>query len=30
MRDLFGLEKGLIESTVFPGLELGADPRLIG
>ena len=30
MRDLFGLEKSLIERSVFPGLELGADPRLIG
>jgi len=30
MRDLFGLEKSFIERTVFPGLEMGADPGLVG
>jgi len=29
MRGLFGLDRGLLETTVFPGLDLGADPRLI-
>ena len=29
MRQLFGLEAGLIERTVFPGVELGSDPKLI-
>jgi hypothetical protein len=29
MRQLFGLESGLIERTVFPGVELGPDPKLI-
>ena len=29
MRQLFGLEAGLIERTVFPGVELGPDPKLI-
>ena len=29
MRHLFGLEAGLIERTVFPGLDLGADPGLV-
>ena len=29
MRGLFGLETGLIERAVFPGLELGADPGLL-
>lgn len=30
MRGLFGLDRGLIERVVFPGLDLGADPGLIG
>jgi len=29
MRPLFGLEAGLIERTVFPGVEMGPDPGLI-
>lgn len=29
MRSLFGLDAGLIESTVFPGVDLGPDPKLI-
>ena len=29
MRQLFGLDAGLIERTVFPGVELGPDPKLI-
>ncbi len=29
MRGLFGLDRGLIETTVFPGLDLGGDPGLI-
>jgi len=29
MRQLFGLDTGLIERSVFPGVELGADPKLI-
>lgn len=29
MRPLFGLEAGLIERTVFPGIEMGPDPGLI-
>jgi uncharacterized protein (DUF1501 family) len=29
MRGLFGLDRGLLETTVFPGLDLGADPRMI-
>ncbi len=29
MRGLFGLETGLIERAVFPGLDLGADPGLL-
>ena len=28
LRDLFGVERSVIEGTVFPGLEMGADPRL--
>ena len=26
---LFGLDRGVIERDVFPGVELGADPRLL-
>jgi uncharacterized protein (DUF1501 family) len=29
MRGMFGLEKSFIENTVFPGLDLGDDPRLL-
>ncbi len=29
MRDLFSLEKGDLERTVFPGVDLGTDPRLL-
>lgn len=29
MRGLFGLDKTLIESVVFPGLDLGGDPRIL-
>lgn len=29
LRSLFGIEAGVIESAVFPGLDLGADPRLL-
>ena len=30
MRDAFGLDRALIERAVFPGLEMGDDPRLLG
>ncbi|WP_134726797.1 DUF1501 domain-containing protein [Paracoccus luteus] len=29
MRGLFGLDAGLVERSVFPGLDLGADPRFL-
>ncbi len=29
MRAMFGLERGLLETTVFPGLDLGPDPGLV-
>jgi len=29
MRPLFGLETGLIERAVFPGVDLGPDPGLV-
>ncbi|MGK7754076.1 MULTISPECIES: DUF1501 domain-containing protein [unclassified Roseovarius] len=29
MRDLFGVDRALVEGTIFPGLELGPDPKLI-
>ena len=29
MRGMFGLERGVIEGAVFPGLDLGADPGLL-
>ena len=29
MRGLFGLDAGVIEQAVFPGLELGPDPGLL-
>lgn len=30
MRDLYGFEQNLLEQTVFPGLQMGDDPGLIG
>ena len=29
MRGLYGFDTGLLQGTVFPGLEMGADPGLI-
>ena len=29
MRSLFGFDKGLLETAIFPGLELGNDPKLL-
>lgn len=29
MAGLYGLDRGLLERTIFPGLDLGSDPRLI-
>ncbi|MEQ9261496.1 MAG: DUF1501 domain-containing protein [Roseovarius sp.] len=29
LRTLFGLERGVIETKIFPGLDLGADPGLL-
>ncbi|EYD70527.1 DUF1501 domain-containing protein [Limimaricola hongkongensis] len=29
MRGLFGLERGVIEGSVFPGLDMGGDPGLV-
>ncbi|MCL4186969.1 MAG: DUF1501 domain-containing protein [Rhodobacteraceae bacterium] len=29
MRGLFGLDRGLVEQRIFPGLDLGADPGLV-
>jgi uncharacterized protein (DUF1501 family) len=29
MRGLYGLDRGLIESAIFPGLDMGRDPGLI-
>jgi uncharacterized protein (DUF1501 family) len=29
LRGLFGLDRGLIEAALFPGLDLGADPGLL-
>lgn len=29
MRGLFGLERGVLENAVFPGLQMGADPRIL-
>ncbi|KEO60636.1 DUF1501 domain-containing protein [Thioclava indica] len=29
MRGMFGFEKGLLESTVFPSLDMGDDPKII-
>jgi uncharacterized protein (DUF1501 family) len=30
MRGLFGFERGVIEGSVFPGLDMGGDPGLVG
>lgn len=29
MRNLFGLEAGLLDTTIFPGLDMGADPGFL-
>ncbi len=29
MRGLYGFDRGLIESTIFPGLDMGGDPGLL-
>ncbi len=29
MRGLFGIEPGVLERTVFPGLDLGGDPKML-
>ena len=29
MRGLFGLERGVLENVVFPGLDMGGDPRIL-
>ncbi len=29
MRGLFGIERGVLESSIFPGLEMGADPGIL-
>ena len=29
MRGLFGLDRGLLETTVFPGLDIGTDPGVL-
>ncbi|HVG47145.1 MAG TPA: DUF1501 domain-containing protein [Rubellimicrobium sp.] len=29
MRSLYGLDRGVLESAVFPGLDLGSDPGLV-
>lgn len=29
MRDLFGLDRGTLEGTVFPGLDLGTEPGIL-
>ncbi len=29
MRGLYGMERGVLEGVVFPGLQMGPDPRLI-
>ena len=29
IQGLFGLDRGVVERTVFPGVDLGADPRLL-
>jgi uncharacterized protein (DUF1501 family) len=30
LRDLFAIERSSLERDVFPGLDLGSDPRLLG
>jgi hypothetical protein len=29
MRGLFGTDRAALETRVFPGLDMGADPRLL-
>ena len=29
MRNLYGIESTLLERSIFPGLDLGADPRFL-
>lgn len=29
MRGLFGMDRGTLEGSIFPGLDMGSDPRLI-
>ncbi|MFT5006355.1 MAG: hypothetical protein ACI8YI_001979 [Paracoccaceae bacterium] len=29
MRGLFGLERSVLESSIFPGLDMGSDPRIL-
>jgi uncharacterized protein (DUF1501 family) len=29
MRGLYGFDRGLLEGVVFPGLDMGADPRIV-
>ena len=29
MRGLYGLDRSLLEKTIFPGLDMGADPKII-
>lgn len=29
MRDLFGIDRDMLESTIFPSLDLGRDPRIL-
>jgi uncharacterized protein (DUF1501 family) len=29
MRSAFGIERGVLESAIFPGLEMGDDPGLL-
>ena len=29
MRGLFGLDRAVLERAVFPGLDMGRDPKLI-
>ncbi len=29
MRAMFGLDRAMLEGTVFPGLDMGADPRIL-
>ena len=29
LRSLFGIEQSVLETKVFPGLDMGGDPRLV-